>query len=399
LRSTLVAVEVALALVAMVGAGLLARDFYQTMAIDPGFDPNQVMVNQFYLSTNGYTLFQRKEFCRRLEERMISAPGVTDIAYSDGVPLGFEPSWWEELITEGYAPRPNENMNIFRNVVSPGYLPLLHIPIVEGRNFTDQDNENAPNVMIVNEAFARRFFAGRNPIGHNIHGFGKWFRVVGVAKDSKYHYLGESTPAYFYVPFRQVFREDMNLAFYVRARGNPEALLTALRAQVKTIDPNVTVYDAVPLNEFIGASLFPQKVAATLMTVLGSLSLLLAAVGLYSVMAYAVAQRTQEIGVRMALGAQPAHVLRMVVRQGLALVVIGLGFGGVLALGMQRAVSLVSFTNSAMGVNNHLLQGDANDALVYLAAAAVLSAVAALAAYVPARRAARTDPMQALRTE
>ena len=191
----------------------------------------------------------------------------------------------------------------------------------------------------------------------------------------------------------------MNLAFYVRARGNPEALLTALRAQVKTIDPNVTVYDAVPLNEFIGASLFPQKVAATLMTVLGSLALLLAAVGLYSVMAYAVAQRTQEIGVRMALGAQPAHVLRMVVRQGLALVVIGLGFGGVFALGMQRAVSLVSFTNSAMGVNNHLLQGDANDALVYLAAAAVLSAVAALAAYVPARRAARTDPMQALRTE
>jgi predicted permease len=399
LRSTLVAIEVALALVAMVGAGLFARGFQQTMRIDPGFDPDHVMVNQFYLSTDGYTLFQRKEFCRRLEESMTSAPGVTDIAYSDGVPLGFEPSWWEELIIEGYAPRPNENMNIFRNVVSPGYLPLLHIPILEGRNFTDQDNENAPNVIIVNEAFVRRFFAGRNPISHRIHGFGKWFRVVGVAKDSKYHYLGESTPAYFYVPFRQIFREDMNLAFYVRARGNPEALLKALRAQVKTIDPNVTVYDAIPLSEFIGASLFPQKVAATLMTVLGSLSLLLAAVGLYSVMAYAVAQRTQEIGVRMALGAQPAHVLRMVVRQGLALVVIGLGFGGVFALGMERAVSHVSFTNSAMGVNNHLLQGDANDALVYLAAAAVLSAVAALAAYVPARRAARTDPMQALRTE
>jgi ABC-type antimicrobial peptide transport system permease subunit len=223
--------------------------------------------------------------------------------------------------------------------------------------------------------------------------------VIGVAKDSKYHYLGETTPAYFYVPFRQVFREDMNLAFYVRAQGSPEALLTTLRAQVKALDPNVTVYDAVPLKEFIGASLYPQKVAASLMTVLGSLSLLLAAVGLYSVMAYSVAQRTQEIGVRMALGAQPAHVLRMVVRQGLTLVVIGLAFGGVFALGMERAVSLVSFTNSAMGVNNHLLRGDAKDALVYLAAALLLSAVAALAAYVPARRAAHTDPMQALRME
>jgi predicted permease len=399
LRSTLVAIEVALALVAMVGAGLLARGFHQTMRIDPGFDPDQVMVNQFHLSTNGYSLFQRKEFCRRLEERMTSAPGVTDIAYSDGVPLGFEPSWWEELIIEGYARRPNENMNVFRNVISPGYLPLMRIPILEGRNFTDQDNENAPNVMIVNEAFVRRFFAGRNPIGHPIHGWGKWFRVVGVAKDSKYHYLGESTPAYFYVPFRQVFREDMNLAFYVRARGNPEALLTTLRAQVRAIDPNVTVYDAAPLKEFIGASLFPQKVAASLMTVLGSLSLLLAAVGLYSVMAYSVAQRTQEIGVRMALGAQPAHVLRMVVRQGLALVVVGLAFGVVFAVALERAASLVSFTNSAMGVTNHLLRGDADDALVYLAAALLLSAVAALAAYVPARRAARTDPMQALRTE
>ncbi|HET6205926.1 MAG TPA: ABC transporter permease, partial [Terracidiphilus sp.] len=399
LRSTLVAVEVALALVAMVSAGLLTRGFKQTMRIDPGFDPDHVLVNQFYLSTNGYNLVQRKEFCRRLEERMTAAQGVTDIAYSDGIALGFEPSWWEELKIEGYAPRPNENMNIFRNVVSPGYLPLMHIPMVEGRNFTDQDNENAPDVMIVNEAFVRRFFAGRDPIGHRIHGWGKWFRVVGVAKDSKYHYLSETAPAYFYVPFRQVFREDMNLAFYVRAPSNPEALLTTLRAQVKAIDPNVTVYDAVPLKEFIGASLYPQKVAASLMAVLGSLSLLLAAVGLYSVMAYSVAQRTQEIGVRMALGAQPAHVLRMVVRQGLALVVIGLVLGAVFAVGMERAVSFVSFTNSAMGVTNQLLRANASDALVYVAAAVVLTAVAALAAYIPARRAARTDPMQALRTE
>jgi predicted permease len=399
MRSTLVASEVALALVALVAAALFARGFQQTLRIDPGFDPDHVLLNQFYLSTNGYNLAQRKEFCRRLAERMQSAPAVTDVAYSDGVPLGFEPSWWEELEIEGYARRPNENMNIFRNVVSPDYLPLLHIPMVEGRNFTEQDNENAPYVMIVNEALVRRFFAGRNPIGKKIHGWGKWFRVVGVAKDSKYHYLGESTPPYFYVPFRQVFREDMNLAFYVRTEGDPEVALSELRTQARSIDPNVTVFDAAPLKEFIGASLYPQKVAASLMTVLGTIALILAAVGLYSVMAYTVAQRTQEIGVRMALGAERGQVLRMIVRQGLVLAGMGLLAGVVLAIAFARAVASLSFTNSAMGANASLLGKEANDPLIYVAAVLFLCGVAALASYWPARRAASIDPMQALRTE
>jgi predicted permease len=401
LRSALVASEVALALVALVGAGLFARGFQTTMRIDPGFDPNHVLLSQLYLNTNGYTLAQRKEFCRRLEERMISAPGVTDVAYSDGVPLGFEPSWWEELKIEGYAPRPNENMSIFRNVISPGYLPLMHIPIVEGRNFTEADNEDekSPAVMIVNQAFVRRFFAGRNPIGTRIHGWGSWFRVVGVAKDSKYHYLGESAPAYFYVPFRQIYREDMNLSFYVRTQGEPDSILSTLRTQAHDLDPNVTVFDAAPLKEFIGASLYPQKVAASLMTVLGSIALLLAAVGLYSVMAYSVAQRTQEIGVRMALGAQPGHVLLMVIRQGLTLTLAGLVAGAVLAIGLARVVASVSFTNSAMGLSANLLGTGANNPIIYLAAAAFLCAVATLASWLPARRAASIDPMNALRTE
>jgi predicted permease len=401
LRSVLVASEVALALVTLVGAGLFARGFQTTMRIDPGFDPNHVMLNQFYLNTNGYSLAQRKEFLRRLEERMTAAPGVTNVAYSDGVPLGFEPSWWEELDIEGYARRPNENMNIFRNVISPGYLPLMHIPIVEGRNFTEADNEdkNSPPVMIVNEAFVRRFFPGRDPIGHRIHGWGSWFRVVGVAKDSKYHYLGENTPPYFYVPFRQIYREDMNLAFYVRTRGEPDSVLSALRGQVRSLDPNVTVFDAAPLKEFIGASLFPQKIAASLMTVLGSIALLLAAVGLYSVMAYSVAQRTQEIGVRMAMGAQRGHVLRMIIGQGLALAAGGLIVGTFLAIGLGRVIASVSVTNSAMGSSQKLLGSGADTPLIYLAAAGFLCAVATLASWLPARRAAAIDPMCALRTE
>jgi predicted permease len=401
LRSVLVGSEVALALVALVGAGLFARGFATTMRIDPGFDPDHVLLSQFYLNTNGYTLQQRKEFCRRLEERMRSAPGVSDVAYSDGVPLGFEPSWWEELKIEGYAPRPNENMSIFRNVISPGYLPLMHIPIVDGRNFTERDNEDdkSPAVMIVNQAFVRRFFAGRNPIGTRIHGWGSWFRVVGVAKDSKYHYLGESTPAYFYVPFRQIYREDMNLAFYVRAKGDPDSVLNMLRTEARNIDPNVTVFDAAPLKEFIGASLYPQKIAASLMSVLGSIALLLAAVGLYSVMAYSVAQRTQEIGVRMALGAQPGHVLRMVIGQGLALTAGGLIAGAVLSISLARAVSSVSFTGGGMGASARLLGAGANNPLIFVAAAVFLCVVATLASWLPARRAASIDPMKALRTE
>lgn len=399
LRSALVASEVALALVALVGAGLFARGFQQTLHMDPGFDPDHVLVNQFYLSTNGYNLAQRREFCRRLAEKMESSPGVTGVAYSDGIPLGFEPSWWEELRIEGFAPHPNENMNVFRNVVSPGYLPLIHIPIVEGRDFTEQDNENAPRVMIVNQAFVRRFLPGRDPIGVKVHGWGDWFRIVGVSRDSKYHYLAESTPAYFYVPFRQVFREDMNLAFYVRTQGEPDAVLTTLRAQTRSVDPNVTVFDAAPLREFIGASLYPQKVAASLMGVMGSIALLLAAVGLYSVMAYSVAQRTQEIGVRMALGARPSQVLGLVVRQGLILTAAGLAIGTVLAVAASRLIAGISFTNSGMGANAKLLGSGAMSPMVYVSAVTFLCAVAMLAAYVPARRAASIEPMQALRTE
>jgi predicted permease len=400
LAGAFVASEVALALVTLVGAGLFLRGFRQTLKIDPGFNPDHVLLNQFYLSTNGYSLTQRKEFCRRLEERMLSAPGVTDVAYSDGIPLGFEPSWWEELDIEGYARHANENMNIFRNVVSPGYLPLMHIPIVEGRSFTDQDNENAQQqVMIVNQTFVRRFFPGSDAIGKKVQGWGQWFRIVGVAADSKYHYLGEPETPYFYVPFRQVYREDMNLAFYVRTRGNPENVLPMLRAQTRALDPDVTVFDAAPLREFIGASLYPQKVAASLMSVLSTLALLLAAVGLYSVMAYSVAQRTQEIGVRMALGAAPGHVMRMVVRQGLAMTSLGLAVGLALAWALARGVASVSFTNSAMGSSASLMGESSTDPLVYLAAAVFLCVIAVIAAILPARRAAAIEPMKALRAE
>jgi ABC-type antimicrobial peptide transport system permease subunit len=176
-------------------------------------------------------------------------------------------------------------------------------------------------------------------------------------------------------------------------------VLNTLRAQTHGLDPNVTVFDAVPLKEFIGASLYPQKVAASLMAVLGSIAVLLAAVGLYSVMAYWVAQRTQEIGVRMALGAQPGHVLRMVVRQGLSLAAGGILAGDLLAFALSRLAASVSFTNSAMGAGSKLMGDGGGESLIVAAAAVFLCSLAAIAAWLPARRAASIDPMQALRTE
>jgi len=402
LRSLLVVSEVSLALIALIGAALFVRGFQTTSRIQPGFDPDHVLLSQFYLATNGYTLEQREAFCRRLQQKLESAPGVVAAAYSDGIPLGFEPSWWEDLRVEGYTPAPGENMKIFRNVVSPGYLNLMRIPLVEGRNFTEHDNEDAssPNVMIVNQEFVRRFFGGRLPIGRKIHGWGQWFTVVGVARDSKYHYLGEPSLPYTYFPFRQVYRTDMQLAFYVRTQADPETILVTVRQKVREIDPNVTVFDAAPLKDFIGASLYPQKVAATLLGVMGTLAVLLAAVGIYSVMAYSVVQRTHEIGIRMALGAKPADVLALVVRQGLTLAGIGLAVGTCLALPLGRSFATISFTGLAMGGGEKLLgEASASDPLIYVAAVAFLWGVAALAAYVPARRAAKVEPMIALRSE
>ena len=196
-----------------------------------------------------------------------------------------------------------------------------------------------------------------------------------------------------------MYREDMNLAVYVRTPGNPDSVLATLRREARAVDPNVTVFDAAPLSEFIGASLFPQKVAASLMAIMGGIALLLAAVGLYSVMAYWVAQRSQEIGVRMALGARPAHVLRLVIGKGLMVTLAGLVCGVALAMALAHTVSSVSFTNSAMGSSASLLGRGSGDPLIYIAAAVFLCVVALLACWLPARRAALINPNDVLRTD
>jgi predicted permease len=373
--------------VALVCAGLLVRSFEAARTVNPQFDPDHVLMSRFFISTSGYDLEQRKQFCIRLRQKLEAEPSVTEVAYSDVEPLGLLSGWWEPLEVEGYVPEPGESMKISRSVVSPGYFKLMRIPLLEGRDFSEQDDEKRTPVMIVNQTFVKRFFGGRDPIGRKVHGWGEWFTVTGEVRDSKYSNLTEAQRPYFYVPFRQIYRADMGLAFLIRTTTDPRDAIATMRREVRAVDPNVAIVDALPLAEHIVDTLYAEKVAASLLSTLGGLALLLAAVGLYSVMAYSVTQRTHEIGIRMALGAEPMHVLKLVVSQGFALTLVGIGAGLVASLAFTRL--LASF----------LYGTTTTDPTTFIAVSVLLAMVALLATYIPARRATKVDPMEALRYE
>ncbi len=385
LRGLLVTSEVALAVIALVGAGLFLKSFQTARAIDPGFQPEGVALARFDFSSAGYDARQTDSYCRRLREQLERQPGVTAVSYDDSPPLGFSGGNWEPLEVEGYVPGPNENMKIYRDMVSPGYFETMKIPLVEGRDFDLRDDATSRKVMIVNQEFVRRLLANRSVIGRKVHGWGQWFTIVGVAKDSKYHRVSESPQPYFYVPIRQIFRPEYGLTFDVRTSGSANEAIAGLHREATGIDPELTIFDAEPMTEYVAASLFGAKVAASLLSVLSGLGLLLAAIGLYSVMAYAVAQRTGEIGIRVTLGAQPRDIMRLVIRQGLAFAAAGLVVGSLAAAALARVVAAM-----LVGV------GPA-DPLVYAAATGFTVFVTLASAAIPAWRALRVDPAVALR--
>jgi predicted permease len=385
LRGLLVISEVALAVIALVGAGLFLKSFETARTMDPGFSPEGVALAEFDFSTANYDAQQTDTFCRRLREQLEQQPGVTSVSYDDSVPLGFSGGNWESLEVEGYVPAANENMKIYRDLISPGFFESMKIPVVEGRDFDLRDVPKSLKVMIVNLEFVRRFLSNRSVIGRKVHGWGEWFTIVGVAKDSKYHRVNENPQPYFYIPIRQIFRPEYGLTFHVRTSGSVSEAIAALRRESAAIDPSLTIFGAEPMTEYVAASLFGAKIAASLLSVLSGLGLLLAAVGLYSVMAYSVAQRTSEIGIRVTLGAQPRDIMRLVIRQGISFALIGLIVGSLAAAALARVISA-----TLVGVSPA-------DPVVYVGATAFTVLVTLVAAAFPAWRALRVDPAVALR--
>jgi predicted permease len=390
LRGLLVISEMSLAMVALIGAGLFYRSFRNASGIQPGFNRTNISVSQFYLSYAGYSAQEQRDFCRVLRERMESIAGVVGVTYSDVIPMstasGAGSTPWHQLDVDGYTPAQNEQMMIHRATVPPGYFNLLGIHMVEGRDFTERDAAGEPVVIIVNQTFANRFFNGRHPIGRKIRLDGLQAMVVGLVKDSKYHTPVEGPIPFFYIPFRQWFAPGLNFSMFIKTAGDPLRMTPVLRREALALNQDA-VFSTRLLSEATTGSLFAQHVAASLLGVVGGIALMLAAIGLYSVMSYAVSQRTQEMGIRMALGAQPGDVLALVLRDGVRLIVPGLLAGSVMALGAVRVVA------------GMLVNVSGSDPITFVSAAVFLGFTAVLASYLPALRATRVDAMIALRSE
>jgi predicted permease len=278
-------------------------------------------------------------------------------------------------------------MTVNRALISPGYFRTLGIPLLAGRDFTTNEDTDKFQTAIVNESFARRYFGGANPLGRKIKCHRAWATVVGLVKDSKYFHVAEAPRPFVYASFHQRYGIESQLYFFIRTKGDPLQAAGALRRDVAALAPDIGTFYPMPLSEWMEVTMLPQKIAASLLGALGLMSLFLAAIGLYSVMAYAVGQRTQEIGVRIALGALPGDIFRDVLRRGLVLTGAGLVVGCAVAFAITRLIDAM------------LVKVVASDPITFVAAAVFLTLTAAAASAVPAWRAMKVDPILALRRE
>jgi predicted permease len=333
----------------------------------------------------GYDDDRTRSTYRRLRQQLAELPGVESVALADWLPLGFEGGSTTRFAADGYHPAPGEPMAAGVSTVSPGYFQTLRIPVVAGREFAERDDASAPRVVVINQFLADRYFAGRNPLGLKLDFWGREWLVVGVARTGKYRALNEPAQGFIYVAEPQV--GDRSLAAVVRTTGDPRAIARAVERTAVGIDPLLKPVTALTMIDYTAAAFAIPVVAATLLTGLGIVALLLAALGIYGVVANSVNQRAREIGIRMALGAQRLDVLRLFVRQGLFLAAAGVGVG---AVGTLAAAPVLS--SLLIGVT-------ASDPLSYVAVTLLLTGVALLACWLPAHRAARVDPLVALRYE
>jgi len=388
-RRLLVVAQTAVSLVLLIGAGLFLQSLRNAHRIDTGFDANGLLLLSLDLRLAGYDEPRGRVLYEQLLERAKALPGVGSACLATEVPLGFG-SHRRALAIEGYEPQSGEDMEVHTNTVGPGYFRTLGVSLVRGREFTEADAAGRPAVAIVNEAFARRYWPGQDPLGKRL-GQGSRvapldLEVVGVVKDGKYVTLGEEPTPFFYVSFLQRYRADATL--HVRATGaDPGLLVAALRREVQALDPSLPIFDVKTMNDHLGLSLLPARIAAGFLGLFGFVALALAAMGIYGIMAFAVSQRTRELGVRLALGARPGDLLGMILKQGLRLAGLGLVLGLFAALALTRLASGLLYGISA------------TDPATFVAIPAILAAVALLSSYIPARAAMATDPMAALRHE
>ena len=386
LRDGLVAAQIAVTAVLLVSAGLLTRSFLAARGAGIGFDPAGLAIVSTELNMIGYDDARAKTFYERAMERVRAIPGVESAALAERLPLSI--NYNRNVIVLPDRQGPNDRgttIDVAR--VSAEYFPTLGIAILQGRNFQASDTPTSPNVAIVNEAFARRYWPNDSAVGKRLRQrdfTGPEYEIVGVSADYKVSTIGEATTPYIHYAVSQ--RPDKGEEIVARTRGDAGALLAAMRRELLSIEPNVVFLDNETMQAQVETVLLPAKAGAMTVAIVGVVAMLLASIGLYGVIAYSVARRTREIGIRMALGARPAEVVALVMRQGMTIAAAGVGAGAILALGAAKAVEGL------------LYRVGFADPVAWSAAIAILIAVAALANLVPARRAAVVDPSIALRS-
>ncbi len=391
LRSTLVVAQIAISLVVLIAAGLVVRTLQQLQTMNPGFDPQNGLATSFDLSLQGYDQARGQQFYRQLVERVRVLPGVKSVAVTSYVPLSLNYNS-RNISIEGELEERGANAPSSMNaMVGPRYFETMNTPILYGREFTEQDQEKSEQVAVVNETFVRKFIPAAKSSADAVGKRVRWgadnpfMTIVGVARDGKYFNIAEDPRPFIWSPLTQDYNSSGTLV--VRTTGDPEAMFAAVRREVAAIDPNLPLFEMQTLNEHMKLALFPARVAATVLGGFGLLALVLSAIGIYGITSYAVAQRTHEIGIRMALGAQLGDVLKLVLSHGLKLTIIGAAIGLIGAFAATRAITSVLYGVSA------------TDPLTFVFVSLLLIGVALLACYVPARRATKVDPLVALRNE
>ena len=388
LRNALVVAQVAVCLVLLVGATLFLRSFIAAQSLSPGFDASHVVTASMDMFPSGYTGDRLREFQRRAIEAVSAIPGVRSAALGSRLPLGFSGGNSTSVGVEGYVPRENEEIVITYTTVGAKYFETMGTPIRQGREFNETDTPQSPRTLVINESMARRYWPQGNALGGKIRLGPNLAEVIGVVADTKYNNINERPLPQLFLPMAR--SESSTLRLFVKVSGDPGPMVAEVRNAIRGLDPNLPVYDARTLNEHMQVAVFAQRMAANLLGAMGVLALLLAAIGLYGVMAYAVSQRTQELGIRLALGASPRSLLGLVVRQGMTLTTIGLAIGLALALGAFGSIGAV----------RTLLPGISPlDPITFVLVPVALGLIALLASWIPGRRAGKVDPIVALRYE